>query len=136
MTIEEKIKELILVRNKSVREFVLQTDLSYSTVDSILRRGIANSSMTNVLKLCKALNISADELADDKIVPIGETIQNRTHMTDIDTIIAFTRKNIQEYNDLTIGGQPLSQNEIEVLLDAIEIGIGIIKRNRGRNLIV
>ena len=133
MTIEEKLKDLILTRYKSIREFVQHTDMSYSTVDSILRRGIANSSLTNVLKLCHVLDISADELANNKIVPVGKNIQSRSHLTEIDEIITYTKKNIQEYSDLTIDGQPMTQNEIEMLLDALDIGIGIIKRNRERD---
>lgn len=132
MSIEDKLRDLILTRNKSLREFVQQTDLSYSTVDSILRRGIGNSSLSNILKLCSALGISADELANNRIVPIDKTIQRRSHMTDIDAIIEFTKKNIKEYSDLTIDGLPMTQDEIEILLDAMDIGIGIIKRNRAR----
>lgn len=132
MSIEDKLRDLILTRNKSLREFVQQTDLSYSTVDSILRRGIGNSSLSNILKLCSALGISADELANNRIVPIDKTIQRRSHMTDIDSIIEFTKKNIKEYSDLTIDGLPMTQDEIEILLDAMDIGIGIIKRNRAR----
>ena len=132
MTIEEKIKDLIISRHKSLRAFVHTTDLSYSTVDSILRRGVANSSLTNVFKLCDALEISADELGNNKIVPKNTNIQRRSHMTEINDIISYTKRNIQEYDDLTIDGEPMTQNEIEMLLDALDIGIGIIKRNRAR----
>ena len=133
MTIEEKIKDLIISRYKSLRAFVQTTDLSYSTVDSILRRGVANSSLTNVLKLCDALEISADELANNKIIPKGKNIQHRSHMTEINDIISFTKRNIQEYDNLTIDGNPMTKNEIEMLMDALDIGIGIINRNRERN---
>ena len=71
-------------------------------------------------------------MANNRIVPIDKTIQRRSHMTDIDAIIEFTKKNIKEYSDLTIDGLPMTQNEIEILLDAMDIGIGIIKRNRAR----
>lgn len=132
MTIEEKLKDLILTEYKSVRKFVQYADVPYSTVDTILKKGIANASVTNVIKICKALDISADELANNRIVPAGKNIQRRTHMTDIDAIIDFTKRNIHEYNDLTIDGEIMTQNEIEMLLDALDIGIGIIKRNRER----
>ena len=39
-----------------------------STLDNIFRRGVLNSSVTNIIKICNALEISADELADGKIV--------------------------------------------------------------------
>ena len=56
MTIEENIKALILSRYRSIRDFVSHTELSYSTVDSILRRGICNSSLSSIIKLCNALD--------------------------------------------------------------------------------
>lgn len=69
-TIEEKLKEFILSQYKSIREFSMNIVMPYSTVDSIFKRGIANASVTNVNKICKSLNISADMLADGKIVYI------------------------------------------------------------------
>lgn len=79
MSIEEKLKDLILSRYKSIREFTLEIDLPYTTLDSLFRRGINNSSLSNVLKVCKALHISGDALAQGKIVPIqdqGEPLYN------------------------------------------------------------
>lgn len=135
MTIEEKLKDYILSNYKSLRNFVNSSgiDLPYSTIDGMLKRGIGNATIDNVLKICKTLNISADELANNRIVPINTTIQSRSYMTDIDKIIEYTKRNIHEYNDLTIDGQSMSENEIEMLLDGLDIAIGIIKRNRKRN---
>ena len=59
MTIEEKLKELILNRYHSIREFTIQHDIPYTTMVSIFKRGVDNSSLTNIIKICKALNISA-----------------------------------------------------------------------------
>lgn len=67
MSIEQQLKELILKRYNSVREFTQEIEMSYSTLDSILKRGIGNSSVTNIIKICKALNISVDALGDGKI---------------------------------------------------------------------
>ena len=71
MTIEQKLKDLILKRYHSIREFTIAIDIPYTTMDSIFRRGIGNSSVTNVIKICKALRISVDALADGEIVPIA-----------------------------------------------------------------
>ena len=73
MTAEEKIKELILIQYKSLRDFINNSgiDMPYTTLDGILKRGVSNASISNVLKLCKALNISADELSKGNIVPIN-----------------------------------------------------------------
>lgn len=68
MTIEQELKELILSRYKSVRDFSISIEMPYSTIDSIFKRGVANASITNIIKICETLFISADDLARGKIV--------------------------------------------------------------------
>ena len=129
MKIEEELKNLILSKYGTVKDFSLATELPYGTVDTILRRGIHKASVTNIIKICQTLGISTDELAQDRIVPVDT---NGSRMTDISDIIENIKRSIQGYAYLTINGEPMSQNEIDMLLDAIDIGIEIIKRNRIR----
>lgn len=90
MTTEEKLKELILSRYKSIREFTLEIDFPYTTLDSIFKRGLNNSSVSNVLKICEALHISADALAKGEIVPIQDV-----ELYHLDQV----RKQIQELTE-------------------------------------
>ena len=129
MTIENKLKELILSRYRSVLEFTQSIDMPYATMTSIFKRGIQNSSVTNIIRICKALGISADELANNRIVPAKN---HKTHMTEINDIIDFTKRNLRDYDDLTIDGEPMSKNEIDMILDALDLSMGMIKRNRER----
>ena len=136
MTIEEKLKEYILSKYKSIREFVNSSgiDMPYTTIDGMLKRGINNASVTNVIKLCNVLHISTDELAKGKIVPTGSVIQKRTHIKEIEKIVKFSKMNLQEYNDLTIDGETVTENEMMMLLDVFEMGIDLIKKKRDREL--
>ncbi len=68
MTIEQELKALIVKRYGSAKNFALEINMPNSTLDNIFRRGVLNSSVTNIIKICNALEISADELADGKIV--------------------------------------------------------------------
>ena len=129
MTIEEKLKQMIIAEYGSLRQFAIQKNLTYASIDSILRRGIKNATWTNVKNLCKALGISANELADERIV-ISETEKAQTK--DIERIMLMKRQNIQHIDDLVLQDEPLTVNELEVLFDALEIGIEIVKRNRKR----
>ena len=72
MTTEEQLKEFILSKYKSLRNFVNTSgiDIPYTTIDGIFKRGIGNSSVTTIIKLCQTLGISTDELANGNIVPI------------------------------------------------------------------
>ncbi len=62
-TIENELKELILSKYKSLREFTLKIEMPYSTLDTILKRGVDKANIINILKICNELNISADKLA-------------------------------------------------------------------------
>ena len=70
--VEDKLKKMIIEKFGSVKQFAVQIDIPYTTVDTILKRGIDNSNVTNVTKMCKGLNISVDKLIDEhKIINIG-----------------------------------------------------------------
>ena len=67
MQLEEEIKELILRDYKSLNNFCKQFDFPWSTVKAILTRGINNSSVTSVIKLCNALNLDLEKLTQGVI---------------------------------------------------------------------
>ena len=127
MTIEEKLKKHILTKHKSIREFVKCADLPYSTVDGILKRGIANSSIGNVLKICKALQISADELANGKIVPNNNKASRHVFFTEIPEMLEYMRNHPDEYSDLTVDGQPLNQVEWDTMLNSLTLSVSFIR---------
>lgn len=132
MTIEQKVKEMILMENKTLKDFAKKTDLPYGTIDGMLRRGFKNSSADNVFKLCKVLGISADELGKDKIIPVEKTLQKRLTITEMNDIITFTKRNIEEYHDLTIDGVLMSEEELNTMIDAMELTLEYIRRRRSR----
>ena len=129
MNIEEKLKEYILSNHKSIREFVKVAGLPYTTMDGILKRGIANASIGNVLKICNALGISADELGNGKIVPVPQT--DTQNDMDIERYIQYKRQNAEECN-LSLDGERISPDEFIFILDGIEFSIKMIRKNRNR----
>lgn len=64
---EDKLKELILSNYKSIREFTNDIQMPYSTVDTILKRGVRKASVDNVIKICDFLGISTDALVNGSI---------------------------------------------------------------------
>lgn len=67
LSIEMELKQLILERYNSVREFSKRINMPYSTLDSIFKRGVANASVSNIIRICDTLMISADALAAGRI---------------------------------------------------------------------
>ena len=131
MTIEEKLKDFILRRYPSIREFTSEIDIPYTTVDSIFRRGINNSSVSNVIKICKALRISADALADGEIVPI-KTRKPRpiNDRIEVKEVLADAKDLLSYSGFITLDGDPIGMSEIESIFDAMDVGVEIAKRKK------
>ena len=64
---EDLLKEKILSEYKSIREFTQKIEMPYSTLDTILKRGIRNASVDNVIRICDFLEISTDALINGRI---------------------------------------------------------------------
>ena len=129
MTTEEKLKDLILRRYHSIREFTIEIEIPYTTMDSIFRRGIGNSSVSNVIKICKALGISADALADGEIVPVKS--RPSTPINDrfeIKELLSETKDILTHSGFVTLDGEPIGKAGIESIIDAMDVGVEIAKK--------
>lgn len=76
--IEEELKKMILEKYGSLRSFAIKIDMPHTTIDSILKRGIENSNVSNVIRICKALDISSDILIDEKRIMPNILVDNGT----------------------------------------------------------
>lgn len=136
MSIEDKLKFLILNKYHSIREFTQEIDMAYSTLDSILKRGIGNSSVTNVIKICKALGISADALADGEIKPINDrTTRSINDRIEVKEVLEDTKDILTHSDFVTLDGKLLSDNSIQSIIDAMDVGLEIVKRKKSNNQI-
>ena len=75
--LELNLKELIIKKYGSLKKFSEAIDMPWTTLDSILKRGVANSNISNVLKITKELGLNTEKLALGEIVynnPLPETI--------------------------------------------------------------
>ena len=57
---EEIIRQRILQQYKSIRAFTQAIQVPYSTVDSLLKRGLSGSSAAVALKVCRALDLELE----------------------------------------------------------------------------
>ncbi|MCY1615486.1 XRE family transcriptional regulator [Staphylococcus pettenkoferi] len=64
MTKEKDLKRLMELKSGSIKAFSEEIGLAYTTVRSILERGIFNAKVENVIKICKGLNIKPEEIMD------------------------------------------------------------------------
>lgn len=61
-TTELRLKEIILDKYGSMKKFCETINMPWTTLDSILKRGIANSNIMNVMKITKELGIDTESL--------------------------------------------------------------------------
>jgi hypothetical protein len=100
--------------------------MPYTTIDSIFRRGIGNSSVSNVIKICKALGISADALANGEIAPNYQPPTDP--FTDVRDIVNETKSKLAHVQQLTIDGVDISIESVEPIIDALDIGYEMVKK--------
>lgn len=126
ISVEEKLKELILDRYGSVSEFSRICDLPGTTIRSVLSRGINTATVSNILKICDTLHISADELAHGNIV--NSTKRSNNDVIDIVDILANTKRQLLADHALMFNGKPADEESIQSILDAMEVGMEIARR--------
>lgn len=61
MNRETKLRNLILDRYSSLRQFALEADIPYSTLMTLLSRDVGGASFDVIIKICKKLNIDPME---------------------------------------------------------------------------
>lgn len=124
-TTEDKLKAYILDRYKSIREFTISIDMPYTTFDSVLKRGIDNSSITNIIKICKALNISADELAKGNIV---STISKPNYKNDVVEMLNLVKSDVIKLDNLTLRGEPINEKVKDIIVNNIDNTINTLEK--------
>lgn len=133
MTIEEKLKDLILSRYKSIREFTQIVGLPYTTIDSILRRGIPNASIGNVIKICRVLHLNADALVEGEIVFNFENMSDSSK-TEIKDIVGDLKYRLDHTQQITIDGKVIDVETKESFLEALDIGFEIARKKHNKNI--
>lgn len=80
---EQELRELIELKYGSVRQMALKVNMPASTINSILNRGILNSNVDNIFKICSALGIRPETLADGVDFHIGFDVPREPSNTNI-----------------------------------------------------
>ena len=124
MMIEDELRDLIVEKYGSVSAFAAEIGMSNSTIYSILARGVNNASVNRIIEICKRLGISADELAEGRIVPAEEKPQEVFEISDL----LSPRKMRDTF--VTLDGINLDEAEKSLFVFAIEVVVNQIRRSR------
>ncbi|AUD65423.1 hypothetical protein BK011_06855 [Tenericutes bacterium MZ-XQ] len=75
MTTENKLKDFILNNYKSLRDFSIKCDIPYTTVVSVINRGIDRAGINTIKNICNCLSIDINALAKGEIVTLNHINQ-------------------------------------------------------------
>lgn len=116
MTIENQLRELILLKHGSLREFTFNIGIPYSTLSTILKKGIMTATMSNMVKICNALDIKLDELV------AGRIVENKPSgiLLDVEDILNRTKNNIA-YPNVKIDGKIMDESTKKLLINSIDL---------------
>lgn len=123
MIIEDELKEYILSKYGSLRDFSNIAQIAPSTLYTILTRGLDSANVGNIIKICKTLNISADALADGEIKP--KLDWSKTSL-DVKDIVDDTKFKLA--HAVTLEGKKVDIEIVESLSDTLDIGYELSKR--------
>lgn len=99
--VENELKELIISKYRSLRQFALDIDMPYSTIDTMLKKGIGKAGVLNVIKICNELGIDTDALADGYI---KEKTVSDIPMTVSEINHIKKYRSLSEYDKETVNG--------------------------------
>jgi len=127
MCVEDRLKQLIIDKYGTMKDFTDKIDIPNSTFANILRRGVNNANVLTIIKICQALGISTDDLAEGRIVPITRIIPQPKRIEDI---IGNAKQELLNGNYLTFDNQPASEDEINDIVLMMDMALELQRRKR------
>lgn len=104
MNREMYLKELIEAKYGTVRNFSEQIKVPYTTVRSILERGVLNAKMENIINICKGLGITPEQLYnfEDSIVANISKVSVRLTEKRQNNVYNFANQQLNEQNNVIV----------------------------------
>ena len=127
MKIEETLKNNIIEQYGSVRAFALQHDIPYTTVVSVIKRGIDNSSTSTIVRICDALNLSSHKLVEGHIVFKSDLLESKKQIIDLNDLVSSCKWTLQN-NQIKLNEHFLTDQDLSTLSIALDIGLEMIKK--------
>ena len=128
MTIEERLRRLILSRYPSTKDFAAEAGINYSTLLSVFKRGLDNTGISNIQKICRELGITIEGLCNDRIEFAEKAPDHLATLREYQNRLLL----MMTETGLTLDGVPLSQEEALLLDDQITAATEMIRRRRDR----
>ena len=122
MSIEQKLKDLIISRYDNIYTFTKSIGIPNSTFASIMQRGIMNSNVGSLFKICKSLDLSMDKLCEGEIVFLSDLPE--PDPLSVNSRIDALCTDLHTQKNITVDGSQISEKraaDIATLLQLILI---------------
>lgn len=97
LKIENDLKEIILNKYNNIEEFCTENDILYKKVDKIFKKGIADTDIQLIFKICSILDIDVDSLIKGEVRfnnPLLKYAKTPTKLTDDQSILLVNFDNL------------------------------------------
>ena len=121
----EKIKELRERENYSQKELGLKLGISPSTI-GMYEQNRRSQGKDMLLKIAKVFNVSVDYLLSSDTYNTTSTKENHNYK-DVNDILKTAKEQLMNTEALLFNGEPASEEAIQSILDAMEMGMALAK---------
>lgn len=110
MLTSSDLKKIITKKFGTQRALANAIGLKQTTVSAIVKKGLESTSLENAAKICKALDISLEDVLDNLIGEISDEDERKTYEAKIMYELYLADKEIQPAINRLLGYQPPSNN--------------------------
>ena len=129
MNVEERLKEMIIKQFGTMKDFTDHIGIPNSTFANIMRRGVKNANVLTIIKICQALEISTDDLAEGRIVPLKRPEATPERIEDI---FEEVKQKLLNADNLTINEEPATEAEIMYFVNTLDAALLISKKQKSK----
>ena len=110
MLTSSDLKKIITKKFGTQRALANAIGLKQTTVSAIVKKGLESTSLENAAKICKALDISLEDVLDNLIGEISDEDERKTYEAKIMYELYLADKEIQPAINRLLGYQPPSNS--------------------------
>lgn len=108
--LELQLKEMIIEKYGSLSKFCEKIGMPWTTLNSILNRGVSKSNIANILKITKELNVDTELLASGTIIEFNDARNSRL-LAYYEKLNSYNRNKLLKYAE---GLYDVQSSELEL----------------------
>lgn len=124
MSLENHLKEMIIQKAGNLKEFSRMANIPYTTVRSILERGVMNAKTQNILDMCDVLGITPEILLEMDNGIVGDIV-NTVNQLNSHRQTAVYNFATDQLNEQRVEETPAIYHTVEVY-SLLSAGTGIV----------